>query len=99
MSRNITLDVTSVRAKVITRTTRLRWKDGDLQEPFELRHTMRQPAVQQVWVPTPGDPKWSNGTWMEKRVSVVRLGSSRRKIRKTTFGPDRTPTTNVESLD
>ena len=43
--------------------------------------------------------KWSNGMWTDKRVAVSRLGASRRKIRKSTFGPDRTVTTNVESLD
>jgi hypothetical protein len=33
--------------------------------------------------------KWSNGMWTDKRVAVSRLGASRRKIRKSTFGPDR----------
>jgi hypothetical protein len=63
---------------------RLHWRDGVMQAPFELRHVRRQPAAEQVWVPK---PTWSNGTWVEKRVAVSRLGSSRRKIRKTaTFG-------------
>ena len=83
-------------AKVTTRTTRLHWRDGVLQTPFELRHTKRQPAVEQVWVYRRGDPK---GTWKAKRVAVSRLRSSRRKLRKTTFGPDRTLTTDVDSLD
>jgi hypothetical protein len=83
-------------AKVTTRTTRLHWRDGVLQAPFELRLTKRQPAAEQVWVPK---PTWSPGTWVEKRVAVSRLGSSRRKIRRTTFGPDRALTTNVDGLD
>ena len=83
-------------AKVTTRTTRLHWRDGVLQAPFELRLTKRQPAAEQVWVPK---PTWSPGTWVEKRVAVSRLGSSRRKIRRTSFGPDRALTTNVDGLD
>jgi hypothetical protein len=86
-------------AKVTTRTTRLHWRDGVLQTPFELRLTKRQPAIERVWAPKRGDLKWSNGMWTDKRVAVSRLGASRRKIRKSTFGPDRTVTTNVESLD
>ena len=71
-------------AKVTTRTTRLRWRDGVLQTPFELRLTKRQPAAEQVWVPKP------------KRVAISRLGSSRRKIRRTTNEPGRALKTNVQ---
>jgi hypothetical protein len=74
-------------AKVTTRTTRLHWRDGVLQTPFELRLTKRQPAAEQVWVPKP------------KRVAISRLGSSRRKIRRTTNEPGRALTTNVQTED